>query len=732
MSGPSIQNQPPLIHLHGQQPLDELVQVHGAGELNGHHVQIVDQPDHELQLEVLLPPDQEPPHVPVLQAQLVATRPEARELARETLPDRDSLIERIGAPPKRDITIGGLTLHKMSTGYKEVLDKLDDYHAALARCNEPLDLEMPDEGGHSGAKLDQLRKLLDLSEALQALEHSLKSYEAGGKHTHKDTMRTLLAQVREEMGVVNNALQQVDDLEGHPNVGLNDVIGFQRVHPGLSLDEIGTLVNQGWSVTDYSAMWQMTLDPHGLKESDVREAVRLGYDLDTVRAYHEARLPITEGTRMGAKIDGELTPLGKGAINSVFKGEVELPDGTHMTGVFKAEKPSVWQLAGVAPLAGIDIDRPNGASRNVATYKLNQRLDLGVIPRTEITLYQGQVGNVMELVKGISPQIKGNFSIELPPNIAQFLREHPEALQAYIESKGFDAGELDGNTLKVRNETLQATFDEASNDFLVDENGESVKTLQGRDGMVAMDFGDSVLRRELTKLQWLDALTGQVDRHGQNYFVERTTDGQTVAIKGIDNDMAFGARITDANATSNVGFRALLGEGGSRDLGLKGGLLPSVIDRKTFDALMALSPEQIETDCAGLLSPDEIEATKTRLAQIKLHLGELEQNGGVIETDDENAWSSPEVSKRLGMETSPQERVDRLRERLTHEGLNEHAIKTEVKKLLTHMEQEAQSFGYVARDWMLQELDNMQVIDTPMLDVVDLDEMLDKPLFDDQ
>lgn len=706
--------------LGGQQPLDGPGQVQDVGQLDGHVVQIVDQPDHQLQGEVLLPPDQEPPHHPVLQAQLVATPPDARSLARETLPSRDALIDRIGAPPKRDITFLGLTLHKMSTGYKDVLDKLDNYHAALARCNAPQDLNAPDVDGHSGAKLDQLDNLLDLHEALEALENSLQAYEAGGKHTHKDAMRTLLAQVREERGVVAQTLQQVDGLEGQPSVGLNDAIAFQRVHPDLSLAEVETLVNQGWNAQDYGAMWQMTLDPHGLQASDVREAVRLGYDLETVRTYHEARLPITEGTRGQAKIEGELTPLGKGAINSVSKGQVELSDGTRMTGVFKAERPSTGHLAGAGQTAGIDPDRPHWAPRNVVTSNLDQRLGLGVIPRTAIVVHGGQVGSVMELVKGVSPHVSGNISQPLPPELAQHLRDHPDVQQAYIQSQGFTGGELVGDTLKIFNEQLGVTLDEEGAPVI--ENGEIVMTLQGRDGIVGMDFSDPVLRRELTKLQWLDALTGQVDRHGQNYFVERTVDGLTVAVKGIDNDMAFGAKITNAHATSNAGFLELTGEGGARDLGFKGGRLPQVVDRATFNALMDLTPDQVDQDCAGLLKPDEIAATKARLVQIQAHLGELADNGGVLDTED--GWNSPEVSARLGMVGHPHDRIERLREELTAQGKSEHAIDTAVKQLKTTMQREASSRGYIARDWMTQELNSLSDMPAPLLDVSDLDDML--------
>jgi len=702
--------------LQGQRPLEEQGQVQGVGQLDGQVVQIVDRPDTQLQAELLLPPDQEPPRQPIHQARLVATPPDARSLARETLPSREALIDRIGAPPKKDITFLGLTLHKMSIGYKDVLNKLDAYHAVLERFNAPRNL-----GEAGDAQLEQdVNLLADLREALVALENSLAAYEAGGSHTHKDTMRTLLGQVREERAVMSETLDRADGLR--PGVTLGDLISFQRVHPSLSLDEVETLVQKGWNAQDYGAMWQMTLDPHGITENDVREAVRLDYDLATVRAYHAARMPITEGSRAGAKMEGELTPLGKGAINSVSKGQAELSDGTRITGVFKAERPSTGALAGAGLTAGIDENRPNWAPRNVVTSRLDQRLGLNIIPRTEIVVHGGQVGSVMELAKGVSPQINGNFSMPLPPQVAQLLRERPEVLTAYIQSKGFEGGELVGDTLKVINEELRGTLDEEGMPII--ENDQIVQTLQGRDGMVSTNFDDPVLRRELTKLQWLDALTGQVDRHGQNYFIERTPDGATVAIQGIDNDMAFGARITNANATSNAGFRELIGEDGHRDLGFKGGRLPGVVDRGTFNALMALTPEQVQADCEGLLKPDEIAATQARLAHIQQHLGDLARDGGVMDRTDD--WSQPEVTRLLGMGDRPGDRIERLRDELAGQGKSEHAIDTEIKHLKTRMEREAYSQGYVARDWVLQELNRLDSM-APMLDVNDFTALLTPP-----
>lgn len=48
------------------------------------------------------------------------------------------------------------------------------------------------------------------------------------------------------------------------------------------------------------------------------------------------------------------------------------------------------------------------------------------------------------------------------------------------------------------------------------------------------------LLRGLNRLEWLDLITGQGDRHGRNYMIDVRSD-LTVSVKGIDNDMCFTA-----------------------------------------------------------------------------------------------------------------------------------------------------------------------------------------------
>lgn len=151
-------------------------------------------------------------------------------------------------------------------------------------------------------------------------------------------------------------------------------------------------------------------------------------------------------------------------------------------------------------------------------------------------------------------------------------------------------------------------------------------------------FNDPVVRRELTKLQWLDGLTAQVDRHPGNYIIETDSGGHGKRVIGIDNDISFGKKITDPNHISkahNQNFN-----------GLK---LPPIIDTEMAEAFRKLTPERLEASLDGLLDDSEIEAAKQRLKGIKDHINDLRKEGRVINPDQ---WGSQEVGALLSKDTS--------------------------------------------------------------------------------
>jgi hypothetical protein len=151
---------------------------------------------------------------------------------------------------------------------------------------------------------------------------------------------------------------------------------------------------------------------------------------------------------------------------------------------------------------------------------------------------------------------------------------------------------------------------------------------------LATDLDSPVLLRGLSKLQMLDALCGQVDRHLGNYFIERNERGEVIGVKGIDNDLSFGAGITDA---SQKGSRQWKGQ-------YRG--LPPVIDEELGNTLLGISPEIIREALTGLLTQSEIEATLSRLTKLKEELRVLQRNG--LFKAATARWSQEEITQMAG------------------------------------------------------------------------------------
>ena len=141
-------------------------------------------------------------------------------------------------------------------------------------------------------------------------------------------------------------------------------------------------------------------------------------------------------------------------------------------------------------------------------------------------------------------------------------------------------------------------------------------------------------RREITKLQLLDCLTAQGDRHGRNYFIG-VRPGSGVRVAGIDNDQCLGSRVRHPDVIR----RGLRHEPGR---GYRGCGLPPVIDTDMARALEDLTPERVGQLLEDKLEPDDVDATVERLFVIKDHIEHLRQEGRIINPD---AWGSAIVEQ---------------------------------------------------------------------------------------
>jgi hypothetical protein len=152
--------------------------------------------------------------------------------------------------------------------------------------------------------------------------------------------------------------------------------------------------------------------------------------------------------------------------------------------------------------------------------------------------------------------------------------------------------------------------------------------------------GREAIMREVTKLQLLDHLVAQGDRHGNNYFVDVQADGK-VRVTGIDNDQCFGDKVTHPE-----GIR--FGREEERE-GFRGTRLPPVVDTEMAMAINSLTPAKVQEMLSDKLSESEVDAAVQRLHGVQRHIAELEQRGRVI---DPNTWNEPALHELMRPDNS--------------------------------------------------------------------------------
>ncbi len=216
-----------------------------------------------------------------------------------------------------------------------------------------------------------------------------------------------------------------------------------------------------------------------------------------VRNVFDGRAPVT--TLIEARVNGadeafidpvaddrnlvSAMTLGRGGENTVRL--LKYKDGSER--VFKPEVAGRIEVEGMPTLMGIAPEMKL-ANLNVAAMKTAQAFGLeDVIVKTTVGVHDGQYGVFME-------KAPGRDAVEFPT------AGHPEV------------GDDELSMEDVRN--------------LKTSDGGTYKSIVGE------------LMRKSSRLQWLDILAGQGDRHGCNFFVRISKKGE-VSLKGIDNDAGF-------------------------------------------------------------------------------------------------------------------------------------------------------------------------------------------------
>ncbi len=269
--------------------------------------------------------------------------------------------------------------------------------------------------------------------------------------------------------------------------------------------------------------------------------------------------------------------LGKGGLNTVTL--VKYNDGTE-----RVFKPEAAGRIGVTRMPLLS-DMPMSVqltTLNLATMRTARAFGLeDTVVKTTAGVHDGQYGLFMEKAKGVSA--------------AKF----------------------------TRTKTVESLAN--SGEYTLKDIDELKKTNPGEARRITGE-----LMRQTTRLEWLDILAGQGDRHCENFFVHVGKDGN-VSVKGIDNDTAFSTTRTGLTTFSMKGPAAFKRfKGNVQELGLelygKHGVVNSTLlrDRLLSDPSITVirkerSPE--EEDILFANSPgdedDDVESFQIDTSKIK-------------------------------------------------------------------------------------------------------------------
>ena len=144
---------------------------------------------------------------------------------------------------------------------------------------------------------------------------------------------------------------------------------------------------------------------------------------------------------------------------------------------------------------------------------------------------------------------------------------------------------------------------------LIDAGHESGK---GEGANIIKDKVTGNFQRDMSNLQILDYLTGQIDRHWNNYMVQEETKTENgtektrlTGLTGIDNDFAFGnAKIKDDGQ---------IGSHGITPVNQKGELIIPHMDKKLAERILSMDKKQLEFLLVDLIEKENIEAACKRL-----------------------------------------------------------------------------------------------------------------------
>ena len=217
----------------------------------------------------------------------------------------------------------------------------------------------------------------------------------------------------------------------------------------------------------------------------------------------------------------------------------------------------------------------------------------------------------------------------------------------YSNVKGMRDGSVGGDRALLTRAVASTTVDNflqtgviAEEKFGVDSNGHPIGisiqgdgagvtgSYQGKNSILKIDYSDPRIQKGLSDLEVNDYITGQIDRHCGNIFI----DPNTGKVTGIDNDLAFPEGDREL-AINQEAAKSVPG-------------LPHTMHKETADRISKLDPEELRKQlqnmpCPEGVSPMSEASINGAVERLKaLQQGIKEGKINVVEKFDKNTYNA--------------------------------------------------------------------------------------------
>ncbi len=324
---------------------------------------------------------------------------------------------------------------------------------------------------------------------------------------------------------------------------------------------------------------------------------------------YASRLGSTQSARKPVLVRGaEMTPLGHGKVNVVYNvtyEEHDLISGQmqKVTRVFKPDQPvdatMKEKLWGSAKGSGIPVGKDaNLPARAVASSLVDRKLfgDQAVSVNTRFAMVNGQRGILMDKAEGASPKVIDQKERQLTTTMKEF-QEMIGGEEVTSEVLNFFARMVEADRVEVR--------------LLPDGTPSLVAVNKEYENFSP---GNLTTAEGLLKLQVLDIICGQVDRHPGNYFID-----DKGKVSAIDQDCSFGvnAMPKGVDVRNQPSLGGIVPNMGSLML-----RMPGVITGSVQERILALwdDAEGLKASLQGLITGPEIKKTLERLEMLVNHI----------------------------------------------------------------------------------------------------------------